>query len=316
MSDLKQKTGWNGKSKANGLAYRIFLFVLENGGIRGAYIFLYFVTSYFFLFDRKSNRYTGLYFRKIWKFGYWKSRLYTYRTYYRFGQTILDKVAILAGDTDSFDVHFDGHDRLIDMGKAGEGGILISAHIGNWEIAGHFLKKVNRPVNVVMYDAEHEAIKNVLHKSLKNRAFKIILVKEDFSHLLEIRRALANKEFICIHGDRILDDRKSKFCQPNFLGRPVKIPRGPFELAVRFNVPYLFVFAIKETNRHYHFHAFPGKPESRGNVEAMIQDYVDSIEEVLTPYPDQWFNFYDYWDFDAKRAQAISKPAVEMAGVD
>ncbi len=298
MSERNKKTDWDGKSKANGLAYRIFLFVLEKGGIRGAYIFLYFVTSYFFLFDRKANRYMRFYFREMLKFGRLKTLRYTFKSYYRFGQTILDKVSILAGNTDYFKVNFDGHHYLTKMASQDKGGILISAHVGNWEIAGHFLKNANRPVNVIMFDVEHEAIKRVLKKSLKNRAFKIITVKEDFSHLLDISRALSNNEFICIHGDRILNDGREKIYQTNFLGRPVKIPRGPFELAVRFGVPYLFVFAIKESNRDYNFYAFEGKEESEGNVEAMIRDYIGHIEHVLQPHPEQWFNFYDYWGID------------------
>ena len=291
----ERKKAWNGKSKANGMHFSIFLFVLKKTGINGAYRFLYLVAGFFFLFDWQSNRYLRYYFRKILKFGRWKTFKYRFKTYYRFGQTILDKVAILAGNTEDFEVNFDGHDKLIKLGNLNKGVILISAHIGNWEIAGHFLKNANRPVNVIMYDTEHEAIKDVLKDSLKKRAFNIIAVKEDFSHLMEIKRALANKEFICIHGDRVSDDGKTKHFDVDFLGKPVKIPRGPFELAVRFGVPHLFVFAIKETRRDYHFYAFDASPGTEGNAEAMVGDYVKRMEEVLLPYPEQWFNFYDYW---------------------
>lgn len=309
MTNKPQKKAWNGKSKANGMHFSIFLFVLKKTGIKGAYRFLYLVAGFFFLFDWKSNRYIRYYYRTIWKFGRWKTLRYRFKMYYRFGQTILDKVAILAGNKDDFHVEFDGHDKLIQIGKEGKGAILISAHIGNWEIAGHFLKNANRPVNVIMYDVEHEAIKEVLKDSLKNRAFKIIQVQEDFSHLMEIKRALAEKEFICIHGDRILDESRSKFVEVDFLGKPVKIPRGPFELAVRFKVPHLFVFAIKETRRNYHFHAFHGRTDTEGDVEAMIRDYVGRMEQMLEPYPEQWFNFYDYWG-EVDRPSLVAKKRV------
>ena len=296
MSGKEQKKAWSGKSKANGMHFSIFLFVLKHTGINGAYRFLYLVAGYFFLFDWQSNQYIRYYYRKIWNFGYWKTFRYRFKMYYRFGQIILDKVAILGGYADDFEVEFDGHDELIRLGNQDKGVILISAHIGNWEIAGHFLKNANRPVNVIMHDVEHEAIKDVLKDSLKNRSFKIINVREDFSHIMKINKALADKEFICIHGDRISDDVKSKYCEVDFLGKPIKIPRGPFELAVRFEVPHLFVFAIKESSRNYHFYAFPARPGTAGNVETIIKDYVSRMEEMLTPFPEQWFNFYDYWE--------------------
>lgn len=273
---------------------------MRNGGMRGAYLFLYLVVTWFFLFDRKSNRYTNLYFRRILKFSRWKSFRYVFKTYYRFGQTFLDKVAILSGMYTDFSIEFDGHDRLMKMAADNTGGVLISAHVGNWEIAGHFLKKTNNPVNVLMYDREREAVKKVLKDSIENRSFKMITIQNDFSHLLEIKRAMDAKEFICAHGDRVVKADPVRNKRIDFLGQPVNIPRGPFELSVRFNVPHIFVFAIKESAKHYHFYAIEGRPESRGNVDMMIEDYVASMEKLLRAHPEQWFNFYDYWGFDAR----------------
>ena len=60
----------------------------------------------------------------------------------------------------------------------------------------------------------------------------------------------------------------------------------------------LFVFAFKETNFHYHFYAFPGKVyEGRGTsgMEVMLDDYVALVERMLNKYPEQWFNYFDFW---------------------
>ncbi len=293
-----KNTSWTGRSKARGFHFSIFLWVMRNGGMRGAYLFLYLVVTWFFLFDRKSNRYTRLYYRKVWKFGRWKTFRYVFKTYYAFGQAFLDKVAILSGMYTDFNINFDGHDKLMKMAEDNTGGMLISAHIGNWEIAGHFLKNTNKPVNVIMYDAERARVKKVLKDSIENRSFKMITIQEDYSHLLEIKRAMDNKEFICAHADRVPEDRKLRALKLDFFGRPVFIPRGPFELAVRFQVPYLFVFAMKESDKDYHFYAVEGRQQSYGNIEAMAQDFLAAMEDRLRDHPEQWFNFYDYWGFD------------------
>jgi len=293
-----KKTGWTGRSKARGFHFSIFLWVMRNGGMRGAYLFLYLVVTWFFLFDRKSNRYTRLYYRRIWKFSRFKSWRYIFKTYYSFGQCFLDKVAILSGMYKDFNVEFDGHDLLMQMAADKKGGMLISAHIGNWEIAGHFLKKTKTPVNVIMYDVERERVKKVLKDSIENRSFNMITIEEDFSHLIKIKQAIDRNEFLCAHGDRVAEHQKSKAIKADFLGRDVYIPRGPFDLANRFNLPYVFVFAIKESDKNYHFYAIQGRPESQGNIDMMVRDYLDAMGRLLKDYSDQWFNFYDYWGFD------------------
>ncbi|MEZ4947940.1 MAG: hypothetical protein R2784_00865 [Saprospiraceae bacterium] len=89
-----------------------------------------------------------------------------------------------------------------------------------------------------MYDGEDAGIKEILEKSMSQRKFKVIYVKEDFSHLLAIHKAIQNKEFICIHGDRFVKEQRGKIYQAEFLGHPASFPRGPFELATRLKVPY------------------------------------------------------------------------------
>ena len=292
---MSKKPDWEGKSKGGALGHKIFIVILKNLGVPFAYFILYFVAFYYLLFARKANRANRFYFRKIWNYGPLKSIIYAYKSYYVFGQTLLDKVAVLAGITDRYTFHFDGEENLWDLAEEGKGAILISAHVGNWEIAGHYLKKLNTPVNVVMVDEEHRAIKEVMDKSMHKKKFNTIVVKDDFSHLLDLHRAVQNKEIICIHGDRFVRNMKGKIYRTKFMGQYAAFPRGPFELASRLKVPYSFVFALKETSKHYHFFATPGKM-SDGNTEQIIEEYVAKVEEIVRNYPEQWFNYFDFWE--------------------
>lgn len=293
---MPSKPKWKGKSRGGVLGYKIFIFFLKYFGISFAYFVLLFVAFYFIPFAPKATRASYFYFHKVQKFGALKSAAFVYWSYYRFGQTLLDKVAVLAGFAPKFTYQFDGKHHLQHLANQGKGAVLISAHIGNWEIASHFLEKLDTPVNVVMLDAEHQRIKAILDKSMTKRAFKVIPVKDDFSHLLKIHKAVRKKEFICIHGDRYIAAHKSKTYRTRFLGYYAHFPRGPFELAARLEVPYTFVFAIKETNKHYHFYAMPGKMAEAGNVETIIEEYLQHMERVLEDAPEQWFNYYDYWE--------------------
>jgi predicted LPLAT superfamily acyltransferase len=187
-----------------------------------------------------------------------------------------------------------------------DGGLLISGHIGNWEIAGQLLNRLEKNVNIILFDAEHEQIKKYLSDVYTNRNVNFIVIKEDFSHLNEIKEALARKEIIAMHGDRFIEGNKVVIM--NFLQSPAAFPVGPVNLAARFNVPVSYVFAVKETRSHYHFYATPlrmipfsGNLKKRDDIlKEAVSAYVEAFEKTVRKYPLQWFNYYDFWQMPGK----------------
>lgn len=288
---------WEGRSKATPLGYRIFVWVLKTFGLRPAYWLLVPVAGYYYLFSPESNRNLRYYFQRRLGFGKAKTRRYIYRNFYRFGQSLIDKVAVQGGLQNPFTFNFEGENYLHEMVAAGKGGLLISAHIGNWEIAGHLLKRLNTPINVVMYDGEDEQIKAYLQAVTGGRNMKLILIKADLSHIFAIHSALANNELVCMHADRFMAGNKQ--LEAIFLGQKAAFPAGPFILASKLRVPVSFVFAFKETAAHYHLYA--SEPvvytdlEKNGRLEKLLQDFVQEMEEKTRLYPEQWFNYYDFW---------------------
>jgi len=231
-------------------------------------------------------------------YGIFLSFFSVYRNYYLFGQVLLDKIAMLAGFQSKFSFDFEGEQYLRQME---DGGLLISAHIGNWEIAGQLLNRLDKKINIILYDAEHQQIKRYMSGVLTNRNVHFIVIREDFSHLQEIRQALSNKEIIAMHGDRYIQGNKT--LQMDFLGKPAAFPIGPVNMAARFRVPVSFVFAVKETRSHYHFYATPlqlipysGNLEKRETIfREALKKYAGAVEKIVGKYPLQWFNYYDFW---------------------
>jgi len=290
--------GWEGKTRGGLLGHRIFVLTIRYFGISSAYLLLRFVSLYYFLFSGKSNIHIYSYFHERLGCSRWRSRWNVYRNYYIFGQVLIDKVSIMAGMADRYTFDFDGEEHIREMK---EGGILISAHVGNWEAAGNLLNRIETPFNIVMFDEEHRKIKAYLDDVMKDKKVKIIVLRDDLSHLIEIRKALDAKELIIMHGDRYMPG--SKVLTSQFLGAPAKFPEGPFYLGARFQVPVSYAFAMKEGPRHYHFYASPAKLYSTGNVrqvdpevlQGMLQDYITLLEKMLQMYPLQWFNYYKFW---------------------
>lgn len=293
-------TSWKGKTRGNVLGYKIFITVLKYLGLPFAYFLLRFVSFYYFLFNPSSFKIIWSFYRERMHFGFLKSAGYVYKNFYVFGQVLIDKVVAMAGFKAKFSFDFDGEEHLRQMVKDKTGGLLISAHIGNFEMAGHMLERLQTKINIIMFDAEHERIKEYI-SSVTNRSFHVIVIKEDMSHIYEIIQAFDKKEIVCMHGDRFVEGNKTVLC--NFLGEDTYFPAGPFYLAMKNNVPVSFVFAMKEKKNHYHFYATRSKiyhqPQVRDKrdvaTKVIIDDYIREMELTIKKYPAQWFNYYNFW---------------------
>ena len=295
-----ESTAWQGQSKGTPLGYQIFIWVMRYLGMGAGYFVLIFVAFYYFLFARKEVRASRFYNREILKLGFWKTQRNVYLQFYKLGQTLLDKVAILAGFSKKFTFAFDGEDKIRALATGDKGAILLSAHVGNWEIAGQLLKRIGVPVHIVMYDNEYQNIKQVMDETMKNKHFNAILIKDDFSHLIDIHKAIKRKEIICLHGDRFVERNRKKTAVVDFMGKKARFPLGPFELVSRFKIPCLFVYGLKESAKHYQFYAFDC-PKNAGNASDVLQAYKIALEKIVRKYPTQWFNFYDFWEKENNR---------------
>ncbi len=288
---------WQGKSKGKPLGYRIFVSVLRIGGVIPAYILLRFVTFYYLLFSYKSTKSTYTYFRERHGFGIIKSVYKVYQNYNFLGQSLIDKTVIMAGIPNKFTFNFDGVENLKKIVALEKGGLLLTAHIGNWEIASHLLNHIGATINIVTFDGEDEGIKEYMASVIGKSSVNLIIIKDDMSHIFEISNAFLNNELVCMPADRFLDGNKTVSAE--FLGAEAKFPAGPFVLASRFKVPVSFVYALKETTFHYHFYGSEIKEYPDLNKEALLQqvlhDFVSDMENKVKEYPEQWFNYYNFW---------------------
>lgn len=294
-------SSWSGKSQGNLLGYKIFVGTIRKFGLRFAYFILGFVAFYYFLFAKKSSRPILNYFRE--RLGQTKTQALKnlYRNYFIFGQILIDKIAILSGLKHKYSYNFEGENFLHQLVEEKTGGIIVNAHIGNFEIAGQLLERLNTKINVLMVDEEHAQIKDYLDNVMSDKKINIIPITKEYTHVLQIGQALTNKELIAMNGDRFVE--KSKLVNINFLGKPANFPTGPFTLAARFQVPVIFAFALKESSKHYHFYATPPIHVKKYDdvalqdkeIKRMVELYVDKLEEMIEKYPLQWFNYYDFW---------------------
>ncbi len=290
---------WTGQSKGSPLGYRIFIGLI-NVNIKLAYLLLKPVSFFYFLFSKKAP--IKYFYSQRLGYGKIKTFISIYKNYVMLGKVLVDKIAILSGQKDKYTFDFEGEEYLHQLASSKEGGLLLGAHMGNWEVAGELLERVDSVINILMLDVEHERIKDVLSDAVREKKVNIIPIKEDMSHIIGVINAFKNKELVAMHGDRFLEGVQT--IDMPFLGATASFPIGAFMLAGKYNIPITYVFAAKETNTHYHFYAtkpkvyaLPRKPDLKEiALKEMLHDYISQVQLVVNKYPLQWFNYHPFWN--------------------
>jgi predicted LPLAT superfamily acyltransferase len=291
---------WTGQTKGVILGYKIFLAFISAFKVTGAYVLLYPVVTFYLFFSNK--KYIAFFYRKL--FGNNILKIYTsvFKNYIQLGKVFIDRFAILSGKDTDFTFDYNGEEYLHEMANQGKGGIIIGAHLGNWEVAGQLLDRIKRKVNIIVFDGERPEMKEFTDKVMKDRNINFIYIRPNsFYHLEKIDEVLKKGELIAMHGDRSFSEEA--MISENFLGDPAMFPTGPFFLANKYKLPVSFIFTLKDKKRHYSFFATkPRKYEYTNNlqkrkelVRIIINDYIYHLEDFVKKYPYQWFNYHKFW---------------------
>jgi predicted LPLAT superfamily acyltransferase len=223
-----------------------------------------------------------------------------YKNHYRFGQIILDRFAVYGGMKFQFTV--EGYDLFYRCEQAASGVLLLSCHVGNYELAGYSLQAKEKRFNALVFSGETETVMNNRKRMLTPNNMRMIPVKEDLSHVFLINNALSDGEIVSMPADRLFGSSKSAQC--TFFGTPAKFPLGPFATAVQREVPVLAVFVMKSARKSYRIlvreiyrpssEEFASLPR-RKQMEQAAQRFATELEAVVKSYPEQWFNYYNFW---------------------
>lgn len=290
---------WSGKSRGGSVGTWFFVVTLKHFGVRAAYILLAFVVPYFVPFAPKATRAIWHYNRYILNYGRLKAVRKLFKHYYCFGQAIIDKIALKHGISKCYTFDYGNYQEFLNLLDSGTGVIIMSAHVGSWEVGAPYFNKYGKDINIVMLDGEYEQIKNVIENGAQQRDFKVIPLGNDgIESIMRIKLALDHHEYVCFQGDRFMDSKNTN--EILFLGHQAYFPHGVFQLAARLNVPVVFYFAMREPNYHYKFKFFIAHESINNRIKDRVDDitnqYITHLEQIVKEYPQQWFNFYEFWN--------------------
>ncbi|NVO03663.1 MAG: hypothetical protein HXX09_13285 [Bacteroidetes bacterium] len=299
---MKKDKNWDGQTKANPLGIRIFMFLISNVGVIPAYILLFFISGYYTFFKNWHHKKVLKAYRS--KLGLKTNIFHVYKHNFSFGLNMIDRFAHIAGKKSPFDFLCIGEENFRDALAKNKGLILLSAHIGNQEIAGDVLSEhiSFTKINFLMLDNESKEIKKIFSRVSNNRQVNIIPTNSDgMDMMIKVKKALDNNEIVCMLGDRVMG--AEPHIELEFLGKMAKFPTSPFNVAAITGSPIITAATIKTgvykyTQKVYNFISFEKIPRSmrQEHIKNSMKTYVSILEDMVKNNPYSWFNFYDYWE--------------------
>jgi predicted LPLAT superfamily acyltransferase len=290
---------WTGRTRGGYFGNWFFVQLIRWFGVWPAYLWLVLVAAYFTLAHRDAYRASADYLGRL--FGplpWWRRPLLVYRHFLAHGVTLVDRLAVLMGRR-QIECVFDGEERFKPHLEQRRGIILVGAHVGCWELGGHFLGRFDIPVNLVVIERELAGIQTLLNSVTGGKRFRILTADDNPLRSVPILAALRRGEIVALLGDRSFGGAD---VEVSFLGGQVRLPVGPYRLAAASGAPVFQVFVVREKLGRYRFATFEpefiSREETRSDdtaVSAHAQRYADRLESVIRRYPFQWANFFPYW---------------------
>lgn len=172
--------------------------------------------------------------------------------------------------------------------------IVVSGHIGNWELGGVALALLGYPVNAITLTHAHRRVNDFFNRQRESNGLKVIPMESAVRATLQ---AISRNEIVCILGDR---DFTQGGIVLDFFGLPAMIPKGPAVFSLRNKAPIIPCLALQEGKGRLRLIFYPPvsfnpSGEYERDVRVLTGLSLRKIEEFVRLYPDQWSMFRRFW---------------------
>jgi predicted LPLAT superfamily acyltransferase len=301
-SDKEGRTRWTSRSIGSNLQHNIFYFLIRYGGKGASYALLNCVAVYYTLFRpairKKADYYLSRRFRTCNPF---TQLLHCFRIYTNLGKALIDRATIGIRGVESIDIVSPNLDKLQALVREGHGLILLTAHVGSWQIAMAQLSSLNTPVSLLLHREEGDVDLHYFEHTGIAVPFRIINPLGYMGGLLEMMEVLRKGEVVSIMGDRVFGSDKNTV-SVNFLGGKVRFPFSAFKLASVMGAPVVILFSHKSGPGSYEMtleraiQVPPGLEKSEKAFYPYVAQFAEALESYTERYPYQFFNFFNMWE--------------------
>jgi predicted LPLAT superfamily acyltransferase len=293
-----QAPEWTARpERSNALTLRAITWVALTLGRPLARLLLYPICLYFLVFSASARSASRDYLRHA--LGREPGLADAFRHYHVFAAVTLDRLYLLRGEIDRFEIGVHGAELVAEMIATGQGCVLLGAHIGSFEVVRTAGRARGFKVNMVMYEENARKTGEIFERVAPELKAEIIgLGKVD--SILKVEAALARGEIVGLLADRTIKGGGTVAC--SFFGHEAQFPAGPIRIAAMLKRPIALMFGLYRGGNRYevHFERLAGVDELAGParepmIESLLQRYAGRLEHYCRLAPYNWLNFYDFW---------------------
>ena len=196
----------------------------------------------------------------------------------------------------------DGMEHLEAARAAGKGVLVVSAHMGSWEVAAAIWSSTIAPVSLFAEVLEPKELYDWYRTTRARMGISVLaLNRAGLRHVME---ALDAQEMVVTAVDR---DVLGTGIELEFFGRPAKIPTGPAAIALRNGTPLLPVTIFRLPDDSYQAIGYPpifarSSGDRVADVRRVTEELLRRVEQVIREHPEQWHMPHRIWDPDAAPA--------------
>jgi len=219
-----------------------------------------------------------------------------FRLFVNYAQAITDSYRCHVGGALPVRPEYHGRERLRAALDAGRGAVVVTGHLGAWQLGPYLLADDGLgPLTVAMAEEPNLALQRFLASFA--HPFEVVYTTASAFGTLALKAALARGGVVAMQLDRPLGQ---SFVTLPFCGRPARFATGPAALARVTGAPLVPTFLVMREPAVVEVHVeepIPVAHTSRRGVDLMAatQRAVAAFERHARTAPEQWFNFYDFW---------------------
>jgi len=189
--------------------------------------------------------------------------------------------------------------------REGNGAVIVTGHIGNWDIAAKTLSEYERPINIVMAREVNQTTQEYMRHARERAGVRVIYSDTSVLSSLNMIRALRQNEIVAIQLDRMLGPGGARMLP--FFATPAPFPSGPFVLARLARTSVIPVFIPRLGRRHYAIRLgtrvrLKREPRDNQALDAAMMQVISQFEAIIREFPTQWFQFSPFWPVGSKPA--------------
>ncbi|HET9742862.1 MAG TPA: lysophospholipid acyltransferase family protein [Terriglobales bacterium] len=191
---------------------------------------------------------------------------------------------------------YEGFENYEQAKSAGRGVLLLTAHIGGWEIGSFAHSIFGHPIKIVVRRLDNPYV-DALVERYRTLHGNETFAKEDFARGL--LAAMRNGETVGILMDTNMTPPQGVFVP--FFGIPACTASGAARVALRCGAAVIPAFTIwDESQRKYHVRFDPALTlvqtgDDEADAVANTALFTKVIQEYATRYPEQWLWVHRRW---------------------